>query len=175
MLGVIKKEPLFSNFMSNVCSTFALSVIYVDNTYIHNWSLQPFRIRIIDLVSHTTYVVCTHFIHKLRDLQSKSTPNDRFFEKIFMALSLTLRVRVFARNLLRGNRQRNAFRILFWCLALDSNPGFSSNKPTHDLRPLQCWQYQPFLIVSLSLTDKKVSRVLVCSSIFYFWRKNGSK
>ena len=60
----------------------------------------------------------------------KSTPNDRF-EKLFMAILFTLRV--FARNLLRENRQRNTFRILFWCPAWDSNPGFSSNKPTHYL------------------------------------------
>ena len=60
-----------------------------------------------------------------------TTPNDRFFEKLFMAFLFTLRV--FARNLLRGNRRRNTFRISFWCLAWDSNPGFSSNKPTHYL------------------------------------------
>ena len=33
------------------------------------------------------------------------------------------------------------------------------------------WQYQPFWIVSLFLTDKKFSRVLVCSSIFYYSKK----
>ena len=32
-----------------------------------------------------------------------------------------------------------------------------------------CLQYQPFWIVSLFLTDKTVSRVLVCSSIFYYY------
>ena len=42
-------------------------------------------------------------------------------------------LRVFARNLLRGNRRRNSFRILVWCLAWASNPGFTSNKPTHYL------------------------------------------
>ena len=31
-----------------------------------------------------------------------------------------------------------------------------------------CWQYQTVWIVSLFLTDKKVSRVLVCSSMFYY-------
>ena len=60
----------------------------------------------------------------------KSTPNDRF-EKLFTTILFTLRV--FARNLLRGNRRRNTFRISSWCLAWDSNPGFSSNKPTHYL------------------------------------------
>ena len=34
-----------------------------------------------------------------------------------------------------------------------------------------CWQCQPFWIVSLFLTDKKVNRVLVCSSIFYYSKK----
>ena len=56
---------------------------------------------------------------------------NRFFEKLFMAILFTLRV--FARNLLRGNRRKNTFRISFWCLAWDSNFGFSSNKPTHYL------------------------------------------
>ena len=61
----------------------------------------------------------------------KSTTNDKFFEKLFTAILFTLRV--FTRNLLRGNRWRNTFRISFWCLAWDLNPGFSSNKPTHYL------------------------------------------
>ena len=52
----------------------------------------------------------------------KSTPNDRFFEKLFMGILFILRV--FARNLLKGNRRRNNFRISFWCLTWDSNPGF---------------------------------------------------
>ena len=60
-----------------------------------------------------------------------STPNDGFFEKIFMAILFILRV--FARTLLRENRRWNTFRISFWCLAWDSNPGCSSNKPTHYL------------------------------------------
>ena len=41
------------------------------NTYIHNWSLHNPSVRILDLVSHTTYVVCVNFIHKRRDLQFK--------------------------------------------------------------------------------------------------------
>ena len=32
-------------------------------------------------------------------------------------------------------------------------------------------RYQPFCIVSLFLTDKKIKRVLVCSSIFYYSKK----
>ena len=44
----------------------------------------------------------------------KSTPKDRLFKKLFMATLFILRV--FARNLPRGHRQRNIFRTLFWCL-----------------------------------------------------------
>ena len=93
--------------------------------YIRYWSIQPF---IIDLVSPTTYVVCIIFggTHSL-----KSTPNERFSEKLVMAILFTLRV--FAGNLLIGNRRRKTFCILFWCLAWGSNLGFTSNKPTHYL------------------------------------------
>ena len=67
-----------------------------------------------------------------RELQcKKSTPNDRFFEKLFMAILFYSQS--FARNLLRANRWRNTFCILFWCLAWRSNPAFKSNKPTHYL------------------------------------------
>ena len=57
-------------------------------------------VRIIDLVSHTTYVVCVNFIHKWRNLQFKVyfERHDFFFEKLFMAILFTLSV--FARNLL---------------------------------------------------------------------------
>ena len=70
-------------------------------------------VRIIDLVSHTTYVVCVNFIHKWRNLQFKvDSERQIFFEKLFMAVLITHRV--FARNLLRGNRRRNTFRIFFF-------------------------------------------------------------
>ena len=52
-----------------------------------------------------------------------------FFEKLFMAILFTLRV--FARNLLKGNRRRNTFCIYFLCLARGSNPDITSNKRTH--------------------------------------------
>ena len=45
-------------------------------------------VTIIDLASHTTYVVCVNFIHKWRDIQFKfDSPNNRFFEKQFYLLS----------------------------------------------------------------------------------------
>ena len=44
-------------------------VIYnSSNTYVYNWSLQPFS-QDFDLASRTTYVVCVNLIHEWRDLQ----------------------------------------------------------------------------------------------------------
>ena len=47
------------------------------------WLLKPLMLHtsvmIIDLVSHSTYVVCVKFIHKWGDLQFKVDPNDRLF------------------------------------------------------------------------------------------------
>ena len=68
-------------------------------------------VRIIDLVSHTNYVVCGNFIHLCRDLQFKVDSERQIFLRNFSCQFLFI-LRVFAKNLLRGNRQRNTFRIL---------------------------------------------------------------
>ena len=106
-------------------------------------------VRIINIVSHIIYVVCANFIHKWRDLQftGTTTRNYRNFSWQFL-----LALRVFARNLLRGNRRRNTFRISFWCLAWDSNPDFSSNKPTHYL--LEHEQIFPLSIFEACISSK---------------------
>ena len=78
--------------------------------------------RIIDLVSHTTYVVCVN----VNFIQFKVDPERQLFWETFHSRFL-FTLRVFARNLLRGNRRRNTFCILFRCLAWGSNPGFTSN------------------------------------------------
>ena len=64
-------------------------------------------VKIIDLVSHTTYVAFVKFIHKWRDLRFKVDSERQIFEKLFMAVLITLIVP--ASNLLRANRQRNTF------------------------------------------------------------------
>ena len=98
-------------------------------TYIHNWSLQSFRQDYWPSFSH--HLCCVLILYISDGTYSlKSIPNDKFFEKLFMAILFTLKV--FATNLLRVNRRRNTFCILFWCLAW-TWAGFSSNKPTHYL------------------------------------------
>ena len=100
-------------------------------TYIHTYIIGHYNpsIRIIDLVSHSTYVVCVNFIHKWRDLQFKVDFKRQIFWETFRD-NFIFTFRVFARNLLRGNRRRNIMRILFWW---GSNPGLSSNKPRYYL------------------------------------------
>ena len=58
------------------------------------------------------------FIHKWRDPQFKVDSERQIFEKLFMAVSIT--VRVFDRNLLKGNRRRNEIRFV---LSFDVWPG----------------------------------------------------
>ena len=72
---------------------------------------------IIDLVSHTTYVVCVNFIREWRDLQFKVDTERQIFGETFLGNFIYFS-EFFARNLLRGNRLRNIIRILFWCLTI---------------------------------------------------------
>ena len=120
------------------------------------------------------------FIYKWRDLQFKvdsepqifwETSHDNFFTH-----------RVFARNLLRGNYRRNTFCILFWCLVWGSNPGFTSNKPTHYLltklviksRRLDCYWSELQLLDHASWSWKNFVAAL-CSTrtqLHSSWRWN---
>ena len=63
---------------SYLCSAFSWYA-YMIGHYNHSVS-------IIDLVSHTAYVMCVHFIHKWRDLQFIVDSERKFFEKLFMAI-----------------------------------------------------------------------------------------
>ena len=102
--------------------------------HLHTYIIGHYNpsVRIIDLFSHTTYIVCVNFIHKCRESTVQSRLRTTDFLKNF-SWQFYLLSACFARNLLRGNRRINTFRILFWCLAWGSNPGFSSNKPTYYL------------------------------------------
>ena len=48
-------------------------------------------VRIINPISHTTYIVCVTFLYISGDTYClKSTPNKKFFEKLFMAILFLL-------------------------------------------------------------------------------------
>ena len=101
-------------------------------TYKHNWSIQPLSQNYY-LVYHTTYVECLNFMQEWRYLQFNVDSERQIFETLLIVNSFTLKV--FARNLLRGNifRRRNIFIFSFWCLIWDLKSGLRPNKPTHYL------------------------------------------
>ena len=59
-----KLIPVFLLFVT-IRTTVAMKYAYIIGHY------NPPSVRIIDLVSHTTYVVCVNFIYKWQDLQFK--------------------------------------------------------------------------------------------------------
>ena len=120
---------MFKAFLSQEYIQLTGNLLVMKITYIIG-HYNP-SVGITDLVSHTTYVVCVNFIYRWRDLQFKVDSERQIFWETFHSNLFTLRV--FARNLLRGNRRRNIFRISFWRLAWNTNPVFSSYKPTHYL------------------------------------------
>ena len=74
-------------FYSMTCISFIDDMHFfgfIFNTYIIG-HYNP-SVRIIDLVFHTTYVVCVNFIHKWRDLQFKVDSKRQNFEKLSMAI-----------------------------------------------------------------------------------------
>ena len=69
-------HKVFNDYkLSNV---FEWKFSFLSHTYIHNWPYNP-SVRVIDLVSHTTYVVYVNFIHKWRDLQFKVDSERQIF------------------------------------------------------------------------------------------------
>ena len=83
----------------------------------------------------TTHVVLSLILYMSGETYSlTSIPNDRILRNIFVVGLFTLRV--FARNVPRGNRRGNIFFLFHtssWCLTWYTNLGFTSNKPTHNL------------------------------------------
>ena len=107
-----------------VACLFLYSLFYADVVAIFlliRWSCKQ---------AHYTYFwsFCLSFLKHYFHFRN-STYSRFFFLRNFSWHLITHRV--FTRNLLRGNRRRNTFRILFWRITWASNPSFLSNKPTH--------------------------------------------
>ena len=67
------KYPFLEIALKNYRIFSQISFFYLKVQYIHTYIIGHYNpsVRIIDLVSHTTSVVCVNFIHKWRDLQFK--------------------------------------------------------------------------------------------------------
>ena len=102
-------------------------------------------VRIIDLVSQTTYVVCVNIIHKRWDLQFKVDSERQIFWETVLLFYLLL---VFLPEICWEEIAEEILLIFcFWCLAWSSYLGFTSNKLTHYLL-----DYGDFNIPSINFT-----------------------
>ena len=127
-------------FYTDVVATVLL--ICWSNNYFCFWSfcLYAYKIghckplvRIIDLVSHTIYIVCINFIYKWRDLQYKVD------SELFMPVLITLKV--FARNLLGAIAEENFFLYFVLLSGLGLYVEHLSNKPhTTSNRERHVWE-----------------------------------
>ena len=84
----------------------------------------------LDLVSHTAYIVC---------IDIESTSNDRLLRNFLTATVFHSQSFYFFYFFLIA--EEKFFFIFFWCLACGSNPGFTSNKPTHYLLGYSSFQH----------------------------------
>ena len=64
-------ENLFCSALRIIWLLLECSVVKITGKYTYIIGHYNPSVRIIDLVSHTTYVVCVNFTHKWRDLQFK--------------------------------------------------------------------------------------------------------
>ena len=111
---------LWTELLCFWCHLLLLLFGIIRHTCVHHYNPS---VRIIDLVSHTSYIVCVNFIiyNLIGGTYSlKSTPNDRFFEKLFIANLFTLTI--FAKYLLSSNHRRNIFCILILMSGLGHEP-----------------------------------------------------
>ena len=120
--------------------------IYPFNMFIH----YIHSIRINDLVSHTTYVVCINFIHKWRDLQFKIDSKRQIFCETFHGKF------IYSPSFCQKSAERKSPKKYFSYFVLMSglglNPRFSSNKPTHYLLEHGDFMYIPTYLFSRLMT-----------------------
>ena len=83
--------------------------------YTHIFGRYNPSVRIIDLLSHTTYIVCVNFIHKRR----VNSERQIFWESLHGNF-------IYSQSFC----QKSTDFILFWSLVSGSKPGFTSKKPT---------------------------------------------
>ena len=105
-------------------SFFSISYVilqYLEIPYIHN----------------LTHVVCVNFIHEWRDLQFNIDSERQIFEKHFHGRFIYSQS-FCQKSAVRKSPEKNFFsHISFLFLAWNTNPGFTSNKPTNYLLTLR--------------------------------------
>ena len=96
LIEVICNKKIF--FHRFPCSRFLAKTLRVNKSALKNiytYIIAHYNpsVKIIDLVSHCTHLMCVNFIHKWRDLQFKVVSERQIFVRnFFMAILFTLRV-----------------------------------------------------------------------------------
>ena len=95
LLNQLSKHFCYSDWSTRISKTCILNTSTASLDVENRWSLLLFfilhyiighynpSVRIADLVSHTTYVVCVGFIHKWQDLQFKVDFEQQIFWETF--------------------------------------------------------------------------------------------
>ena len=98
-------KNIFKNFLQTSVEVYFSTAKFI---YTNTIGYQNSLIRITTQFL-TPLMLCVLILYMSGGMYCLNVPD--FFEKLFMAILFTLKV--FARNLLRGNRRRNIFRISF--------------------------------------------------------------
>ena len=119
--------------------------------YIHTYIIGLYNpsVRVIDLVSHTTNLCALILYISGGTYSLKSTPNDKFFEKVFMAILF------YSQSCGQKSAERKSpkkyFSYYVLILAWDSTAGFWSNKPTYYLLDHGDFAYPHNLYIAVEL------------------------
>ena len=150
--------------MSIAKPIYCWSLVFI---YTHTYMIDHYNhtVRFIDLVSHTTYIVCINFIHKWRLLQFIVAAERQIFQKPFMVVFL---LSEFLPEICWEEiAKKILFVICFDSVAWATNPGFTSNKPTHYLLNCGKFIYICILRILTKVSLKSFLIALICRA-FYF-------
>ena len=109
-------------------------------------------VRIIELVSHTTYVVCANFIHKWRDLQFKVDSERQIFWEIFQGNCIYLLI-------LHRDCNNLLFETVGFRLCRAPSPSFSLSTPPG---------YQKCMC-DLTFSSRNSTYFLLINSAYFIW------
>ena len=104
-------------------------------SYIHTYIIGHYNLTFSQdygLACHTTHVGYVNFIREWRNLQFNMNCEDRFLKNFFMAGLFTV-YSFCQKSAKRKSLKKYFFQISVLCLTWNTNPEFTSNKPTHYL------------------------------------------
>ena len=122
IINLIKYKVVITNrsVCKGMCSLveyfnkYVFSLTISEHTYIHNWPLQSFSQDYWPSFSHLWCVLILYI--KWRGLHFKVGSERQIFWETFHR-NFTYSQSFCQKSAVRGNRRKNTFRILYWCLA----------------------------------------------------------